>query len=49
VAINPAGTRVYVANMNDNTVSVLDTALNTEMARVPVGVQPRIVAVVVNP
>jgi YVTN family beta-propeller protein len=29
VAITPDGTRAYVANLNDGTVSVIDTATNT--------------------
>ncbi|HEX3494293.1 MAG TPA: hypothetical protein VHT48_02795, partial [Methylocella sp.] len=35
----------YVANGNDNTVSVIDTATNTMVATVPVGSQPVGVAV----
>jgi YVTN family beta-propeller protein len=41
VAINPAGSRVYVANRGDNTVSVIDTGTNTVTgAPIPVGGQP---------
>ena len=29
VAVNPAGTRVFVTNLNANSVSVIDTATNT--------------------
>jgi len=47
VAVNPAGTRVYVTNSSDSTVSVLDTATNTVTATVPVGSDP--VGVAVNP
>lgn len=57
VAINPAGTRVYVANYGDSTdlktpgtVSVVDAdqtsaTLNTVIATITVGVRPEIVAV----
>lgn len=34
VAVNPAGTKVYVANELDNSVSVIDTATNTVTATV---------------
>jgi YVTN family beta-propeller protein len=37
VAVNPAGTRVYVANAGSNSVSVIDTATNTVVATVSVG------------
>lgn len=47
LAVNPAGTRVYVANQNTNTVSVIDTASNTVIDSVAVGVEPR--SMVVNP
>jgi YVTN family beta-propeller protein len=46
-AVNPAGTRVYVANQSSNTVSVLDVASNTVTATVAVGTNPG--GVVVNP
>jgi len=57
VAINPAGTRVYVANYGDSTdlktngtVAVVDSdpasaTLNTVIATITVGVRPEIVAV----
>ena len=45
VAVNPAGTRAYVANNNSNNVSVIDTATNTVVATVAVGVYPYGVAV----
>ena len=47
--MNPAGTRVYVANNGNgsNSVSVIDTATNTVIATVPVGTWPR--GVSVNP
>jgi YVTN family beta-propeller protein len=40
VAINPAGTRVYVANGFANTVSVIDTSTNALVATVPAGLGP---------
>ena len=40
-----AQTRAYVTNYVDNTVSVIDTATNTVVATVPVGVQPFGVAI----
>jgi YVTN family beta-propeller protein len=40
VAVNPAGTRVYVANSIANNVSVIDTASNTVTATVAVGTSP---------
>ena len=36
-AVNPAGTDVYVTNVNNNTVSVIDTATNDVKATVDVG------------
>jgi YVTN family beta-propeller protein len=45
VAINRAGTRVYVANQSSNSLSVVDTASNTVVATVPVGNFPYAVAV----
>ncbi len=57
VAINPAGTRVYVVNYGDSTdlktagtVSVIDSdptsaTLNTVIASITVGVKPQIVAI----
>jgi len=45
LAVNPAGTRVYVANEDSNNVSVIDTSNNTVMATVPVGSVPYTVAV----
>lgn len=43
VAINPAGTRVYV--VNGQNLSVIDTGSNTVIATVPVGFNPTAVAV----
>ena len=40
VAVNPAGTRVYVPNQTSGTVSVIDTATNSVVATIPVGSQP---------
>ena len=46
VAVNPAGTLVYVANQDDGTVSVIRTSDNTVVGGpIPVGVQPWGVAV----
>ncbi len=45
VAVNPAGTRVYVTNPYDNAVLVIDTATNTVTATVNVGISPYGVAV----
>ena len=40
VAVNPAGTKVYVANPGSNTVSAIDTATDTVTATVNVGNSP---------
>ena len=41
VAVNPAGTRVYVANDGSNNVHVIDTATNTVIGSpIPVGMAP---------
>jgi YVTN family beta-propeller protein len=45
VAVDPAGTRVYVTDGVSNTVSVIATATNTVVATVPVGSIPIGVAV----
>ena len=48
VAVNPAGTRVYVTNRNPaglSTVSVIDTATNTVIATIPILSDTRGVAV----
>lgn len=45
IAVNAAGTRVYVANLVSSDVSVLDTTSNTVVATVPVGTYPYGVAV----
>ena len=37
IAINPAGTRIYVANTCQTTPSVIDPATNTVVATVPAG------------
>jgi YVTN family beta-propeller protein len=41
----PDGGKVYVANELSNSVSVIDTATNTVIATIPVGTDPRAVAV----
>jgi YVTN family beta-propeller protein len=48
VARDPDGTRAYVTNGNDNTVSVIDTASNTVVATVAVGACSRGVAITPN-
>jgi len=45
VAVNPTGSRLYVANTLSNTVSVIDTATNGVVATIPVGDAPIGVAV----
>jgi YVTN family beta-propeller protein len=40
VAVTPDGSKVYVANLSDNTVSVISTATNQVTATVPVGTSP---------
>jgi YVTN family beta-propeller protein len=45
VAITPDGTRAYVANVEDNTVSVIDTATNTVVVTIPGIGTPRGVAI----
>ena len=46
IAVNPACTRVYVANASSGNVSVIDTATNTVIgAPIPVGTGPRPIAV----
>ncbi|MFA5452116.1 MAG: hypothetical protein WC248_00880, partial [Candidatus Methanomethylophilaceae archaeon] len=40
VAVNPAGTKVYVTNKGAGTVSVIDTSSNTVSATVTVGANP---------
>ncbi|GEM_PF-1099906 len=37
VAVNPGGTRVYITNLVDVSVSVIDTSTNTIVATVPLG------------
>ena len=44
-ATTQAQTRAYVTNSQDNTVSVIDTATNTVVATVPVGVNPSGIAI----
>jgi YVTN family beta-propeller protein len=45
VGVNPTTGRVYVANNNSNTVSVIDGATNAVVATVPVGNGPELVGV----
>ena len=45
VAVNPAGTRVYVTNAGSGTVSVIDTATNTVIATIPVDSTPSAIAI----
>ena len=40
VTVNALGTRAYVINSLDNTVSVIDTSTNTVIATIPVGAGP---------
>ncbi len=40
IAVNPAGTRVYVAVSAENTVDVIDATTNTRLGRVTVGGTP---------
>ncbi|MGW4464035.1 YVTN family beta-propeller repeat protein [Micromonospora sp. NPDC004704] len=47
VAVNPAGTRLYVANGRDRTVSVVDLATHATIATIPVGTDPE--GVTLNP
>jgi YVTN family beta-propeller protein len=47
VAVSPDGTRVYVANTESNTLSVIDAATRVRLADIPVGIDP--VAVAVRP
>jgi YVTN family beta-propeller protein/VCBS repeat-containing protein len=45
IAINSTGTRLYVSNGGSSTVSVINTATNTEITKVTVGSQPSGLAV----
>jgi YVTN family beta-propeller protein len=45
VAVGPFGARLYVANYNDNTVSVLNALNGKTLATVPVGTAPQSEAV----
>jgi len=40
IAVSPDGTRVYVANINSNTISVISTATNTVLTTISVGQSP---------
>ena len=41
IAFNPRNGNLYVANTNDDTVSVIDGAANAVVATIPVGSSPR--------
>lgn len=45
MAINPVTNKIYIANADSNTVSVLDGLSNCLLSNIPVGVQPRGLAV----
>ena len=45
MAVSPDGARAYVVNTRAGTVSVINTATNTVIATIPVGVEPVTVAV----
>jgi YVTN family beta-propeller protein len=45
IAVSADGTRVYVSNYGDDTVSVIDTATNRVLTNIPVGDQPKGVAI----
>src|SRR5258708_1598062 len=49
VAVNPDGSKVYVANLNARAVSVIDTATNTVITTIPVGSQPVAFGVFIQP
>ena len=48
VAITPDGSTVYVANINSNNVSIINTTNNTAYANVPVGPSPLGIAITPN-
>lgn len=45
VAVNPAGTRVYVTDRDGTNISVIDTSTNTLMAQINVGMITRNVVI----
>jgi len=50
VAVTPDGSKVYVANQSDNTVSVIDTATNTVIGSpIPVGNVPSAFGLFIQP
>jgi YVTN family beta-propeller protein len=49
VAVTPDGNTVYVANLGDNTVSVIATASNTVVATIPVGNGPLAFGMFIQP
>ena len=44
IAISPDGTRAYVTNFSDHSVSIIDLSTNTVIDTVPVGLNPTGVA-----
>jgi YVTN family beta-propeller protein len=49
VAVTPDGSKVYVVNSGDNTVSAIDTATNMVVAVLPVGENPTAFGVFIQP
>jgi YVTN family beta-propeller protein len=49
VGVTPDGSKVYVANSQSNTVSVIDPVTNMVIATIPVGVQPAANGVFIQP
>ena len=49
VAVTPDGSKVYVANFNDNTVSAIATATNTVVSTIPVGLIPIAFGIFIQP
>lgn len=45
MALTPNGTRLYVSNARSNTVSVIDTATDVVIGTIPVGPEPRGIAI----
>ena len=49
VAVTPDGSKVYVANVDSNSVSVINTAKNTVTATITVGTNPVAFGVFIQP
>jgi YVTN family beta-propeller protein len=49
VSVTPDGRKVFVANFDANTVTVIDTATDAVVAAIPVGVQPIAFGVFIQP